>query len=919
MIDWKKIVREHLADSGLSAEKENEVVEELSHLLEDASRDERLDAGSPGAVEAFLRREVPEWGTLKKKLRPRRENTAAAAVAPVPVVGARPERGSFLSGLGMDLRVAWRLVVRNPGFTAVVVLTLALGVGLNSSIFSLVNYLLLRPLPVESPEELVQVYSREPGGFIPEEPMSYPDYRDVRETVRSLQDALAWAGTILVIEGDVEPQIVIGGLVSGNYFETLGVGPFRGRLLDENDDRRGSAARVIVLSHSTWQTLYGGSDEAIGSELRVNGHALTVIGVAPPDFKGTWPVIEPAGWLPVTLSSELGAFAMNSSGTASEGIDSFDDRSLRWLWVVGRLAPGTGIEKADAELATLGVNLQAAYPDTNEDRELFAMRADQVRIVPAVDSGMRTGSVLLMSVVGLVLLIATANVANMLLARALARRGEIATRLSLGGSRGRLLRQFLLESLMLAGLGAGAGLWLAAMSNAALNRLALPTPVPLRLDLALDFRVVAFTGGLVTLAALVFGLVPALEAMKTDIGLSSRTQAGVGRGRTQRMQELLVVSQVCFSVALLVCAGLTTRSIRNVNRIDPGFALQGVMTATLDPELQGYDEDESMVLYERLRRALRALPGVDSVGSASHLPLSLAMNTGSMVPQGQEGIPEREQPEVDVASVGGGYFEAMGIPILQGRTFSEQDTPDKPRVAVVNRTLADRFWPGETAIGRRIVDGDRTYEVVGIARNGKYRTLGESPRPFLYRSIDQTRASMRVLVVRFERLDLASAEVVRRAIRSDAPHLAISNLVSLEEAVTAAFLLPRYGARLFGLFGFLGLFLAAVGLYGVLAYAVTRRTHEIGLRMAIGARPADILHMILRQGITLTLLGALLGLPLVFGMTRLLGGILYGVSGTDPLTLGAVVLVLLVAALIACVVPARRAAGVAPVEALRCE
>jgi predicted permease len=910
--DWRALVRQRLPDLGLPPEREAEVVEELADLLAEAAADAGVDLARADEVDLFVHRQVPAWSRLaetvgggRRRLRPR------------PNYDLEGPTVSFLTGLGNDLRQAGRMLARRPGFTAVAVLATGLGIGLASAMFSLVDYALFRPLPVERPDELVNVYSSTPGGFLPEEPMAWPDVADIRRTSATLSEVTAAALTFVAVEHGGEARLDVGTLVAGNYFDTLGLRPAAGRLLRAEDDRRADPAPVAVLGHSAWSAMFGGSPEAIGSTVRVNGHPLTVVGVVPADYTGPWPAIEPKVWMPLSLRPLLGAVATTNAGSTRD--EPLDNRGHRWLWAIGRRAPGASLEQVRDELDAFAANLREAHPESNRERDFVALPAEDVRLLPAIDAGLRTGSVVVMSLVGLVLLIACANVGNMLLARALSRRREMATRLALGAGRLRIVRQLLVEGLLLAVLGAGVGLAVALVSNHLINGLEVPSMVPLSLDLRLDGRVLLFTAGVAALTALLFALAPAGETARTDLTASLREGGRSGRGRSQRLQNGLVLAQVGLSLVLLVCAGLTVRSLLNAHDIDLGFDPRGVVTAGLAPELQGYEEDEWLSFYERLAGELAARPDVERVAYAGHLPLTLSVSTTEAVPERDRDLPEDEWPEADVVDVGAGYFEAMGIEVVRGRSFEPHDRRDAPWVAVVNETMARAFWPGGDAVGRRLAEGSRTYEVIGVARDGKYRTLGESPRRFFYRSLDQVGDSFRTLVVRFRTPELASTGPVRDAVRGIDPHLALANLGTLEEAVSPALILPRVAGRLFGLLGGLGLFLAATGLYGVLAYAVAGRTHEIGVRMAMGAKRRDVLVMVLRHGLGLTALGAVLGVGLALALTRMLRGILYGVSATDPWTFAAVAAVLFAAAALACTVPAQRALAVDPMTALRHE
>jgi predicted permease len=907
--DWQRLVRDGLPPLDLPPEREAEVVEELAQLLADTAMATGVAVDDPDAVDTFVRQQVPAWSALVQAL-----GTPIASQKHLP---QEKHTMSFLTGLRNDLRQGWRQLARRPGFTVVAVLATGLGIGLTTAIFSLVDYALFRPFPVERPGELVNVYSAEPGGFLPEEPMAYPDIVDIGEASETLESLAANSMVLVAVEHGEEARLEIGNLVTGNYFETLGVRPAAGRLLTPADDQRGDPQPVVVLDHATWQALYGGAREAIGTTLRINGHPLTVVGVLPEAFHGLMPAIQPRVWLPMSLRPVLGTLGVTNAG--SVGGEPLDNRGQRWLWAVGRRAAGASLEQVREELATLATGLQQAHPESNEERAFVALPTQGVRILPAVDSGIRAGSAVVLVLVGLVLLIACANVGNMLLARALGRRSEMATRLSLGAGRRHILRQLLVEGLLLATLGAVLGLAFAAIFHRLLGRVEMPALVPVSLDLRLDWRVLLFTAGLAGLSALLFALAPALEMLRTNLSASLHGGARGGRGRGQRLQSGLVLAQVGLSLVLLVCAGLTVRSLLNAHTIDPGFDPEGVVIATLDPHLQGYEEPEWRNFYQQLREDLAARPEVTSVAYAGHLPLSFAVNTAEVAPSGEEGAVE-DRPEVDAVSVSAGYFETLGVEMVRGRAFQESDRQGSPWVAVVNETLAESFWPGKDPLGQRLVEGERSYEVVGVARDGKYRSLGEAPRPFFYRSLDQVAGgSFRTLTVRFRSAEAASAAAVRGAIRRHGPHLAVSNLSSLEEALSSALLLPRLAGRLFTFLGFLGLFLAATGLYGVLAHAVARRTHEIGVRMAMGARRRDVLALVFRKGLGLTAIGAVLGLGLATLVTRMLQGILYGVSATDLGIFAAVAATLFAVAALACYLPARRASSVDPLTALRHE
>ncbi|MCP4660835.1 MAG: ABC transporter permease [bacterium] len=938
MPDWRQLVRAHLPSLSLPPEREAEIAEELAQLLEDYYADNRSDgapqpgAPQPGATDAelaaWVRTQIPEWRDLAREIRRAKRPVASLLSDRIPRTNQRPTAAGLWKGAAMnrirhDLRYALRLLAKNPAFTVLAVITLAVGIGLNTAVFSVVNAVLFKPLPVAAPEELASVYATMPDGFTSHEPMAFPDYEDLRDQSRSFAELTAYSFTPLVFEGDDTSELVVGELVTGNYFSTLDVPPFLGRCLTAEEDRPGDARAVAVLSHSAWKRRFGSDPDVLGKTIRLNGHPFTLIGVAPPGFFGLRRGLSPELWLPMRMRTALRAASAVDAGDATPGLDRLDDRARRWIWVMGRLAAGTTFEQAQAELRTFSARFQAEYPETNAERSFALVPASKVRILPGVDAALHTASFMVMGVVALVLLIASGNIANMLLARAIARRKEIATRLALGASRRALVRQLLIESLLLSLLGGGLGLFLALGSNAVLNSLQLPLPVDVVLGLSVDVRVFLFTLAVSTLTAVAFGLAPALEATRANLStaLVGESRAAGGSRARRRLRSALVVAQVALSMLLLICAGLSVRSMQNAHLIDPGFDPSGVAVARFAPDFQGYTPIQAEEFYRRLTAGVGALPSVRSVGLASHMPLAIGINVEAAVPEHRGATPTQEWPQIDATVVDSGYFETMRIPLLRGRTFTEQDTADTPLVAVVNEELAARFWPQEEALGKRLrVDGvEGFYEVVGVARTGKYRTLGEAPRPYLYRALAQNFDGTQMLLARFSGDPGVTLSAIRWKARELDKKIAISGLSTLEETISPSLLLPRTGALVFGLFGLLGLLLAAIGIYGVIAYTVSQRTHEIGIRMAMGARRESILFQVVWEGLALTLIGVALGLAAAALTTQALSAVLYGISATDASTFIVVPLFLLLVALVASFVPAQRAANVDPLVALRHE
>jgi macrolide transport system ATP-binding/permease protein len=835
----------------------------------------------------------------------------------------REQRGvQMLETLIQDLRFGLRMLRKNLGFSLIAILTLALGIGVNTALFSVVNAFLFKPLPVAEPERLVAVYNFDPNDLMGHVPLAFPDFADLRARNQVFDEMIGYTLVRLALERGAENQAIMGELVTGNYFATLGLRAARGRLFDANDDRTPGAHPLVVLNYGTWQRRFGGAANIVGQPVRLNGQVFTVIGVAPAGFNGLMRGLAAELWVPMQMTATLRA----------SDRERLTNRDIRWLSVMGRLQPGVTMAQAQSNLEMLGRQLSAEFPATNKDRAIRAVAAAQIRLLPGVDKILYAVSGVLMGLVGMVLLIACANVANLLLAQATARRKELAVRMALGAGRWRLVRQLLTESVLLALLGSALGLFAAAQSNRLLTNLlnsgALPLPVQLDLvqldlGLSLDWRVFGFALLAALGTVLFFGLAPALQASRTQLTAALKEEAGTTTGTLAkgRLRSALVVAQVTLSLVLLLVAGLFLRSLQQAGNIALGFEPRGVVTAAFDLSLTGYSPEQGENFYRQLRARARSLPGVEAVGFASHLPLTFEIRTTDAAAEGRDTAPPNEWPKVDRATVGPGYFEAMGIPLLRGRAFAEHDTPQSTPVAVVNETLAQQFWPGQDALGKRLrASGHKDYyEVIGVVRTAKYRTLSEEPRPFLYEPLTQAYRPSQTVLARVA----GDPRQMLMALRAEAQQLdanvTIISLRTLEEATSASMLLPRAGAALFGLFGALGLLLAVTGIAAVMAYHVSQRTHEIGIRLALGAQPRDILALVVRQGMRLVVIGTVLGLGLAALLTRFLAAGLYGVSPLDPFAFIGVPLMLGGVALLACYWPARRATKVDPLTALRHE
>ena len=817
-----------------------------------------------------------------------------------------------MGALLQDLRYGIRMLAKSPGFAVMAVLTLAIGIGLNTAIFSVVNGILFRPLPVRAPEELVNVYNTAPlGGFVTHEPLAFPDFADFRDQSQCFSGMIGYDLTPLALEQGTESQTVTAEMVTENYFQTLGVRPMLGRGFVPENGRKPGSDPEVVLSAAAWRGRFGGDPNVVGRTIRLNGTAMTVVGVAPAEFTGLVRGIGSEMWVPMMMRSAL---HVN---------DELTDRRSRWMFAMGRLKPGVTLAQAQAELEAIARRLQQEYPDTNKERNAGLLATKDVKILPGLDRVLYTVSAVLMCMVGLVLVIACANVASMMLARAAGRRKEMAVRLALGAKRTRLCRQLLTESLLLAVPGGALGLLAAAWTNRVLNAFQPPIPVRIGLGLSLDTRVLVFTVLVSVTTAVLFGLAPGLRSSRTDLAVTLKDESASASSTREkrRLHHTLVVGQVALSMLLLICAGLSVRSLENASRINPGFDVKGVATARFDVGLRGDSAQAGAQFYERLKERARTLPGVVSVAYADLVPLSFEVRTLSAAARGNDTAPEKQWPEVDSATVGPDYFETMRVPLLRGRGFSEKDTPESERVAVVNESLARHFWPGKDPIGQQIrVEKDKGYyQVVGVAADGKYRTLGENPRSYLYLSLTQRYARGQLLLVRTSGDPHAVLPLLRQQARELDDHMPVLQLQTLEETTAVSLLLPKAGAGLFGLFGLIGVALAAVGIYGVTAFAASQRTQEIGIRMAMGAQRADILRLLLGQGTRLSLAGIGIGLTAAVGFTRVLGAILYGIAPTDLPTLAGVSLLFLAISGLACYVPARRATRLDPLAALRRE
>ena len=807
-----------------------------------------------------------------------------------------------------DLRYTVRLLFKNPVFTAVVVLTLALGIGLNTAVFSVIDGLLLRPLPgTRAPNELVQLYRTYRGG-VRYGSNSVPHYVDIRERSGDTFSGVSlWSFESMNLAAAGRTDRVLGVMASANHFAVLGVNAAIGRTFVTAEDSGRGAHPVAVLSWSTWAGRFGGDSAIVGRPIVLNGRSYTVIGVTPPAFRGALPLVIPALWVPLSQFDDL----------RPGDTDTYTSRGNNSFNVIARLKPGVTIAQANERMKSLVAGLRAEHPRHYEDAGVNLVLQSEAGIHPEFRSAQVGLSSVVMAVVGMLLLIACVNVANLFLARARDRAREMAIRISLGARRSRLVQQLLTESLLFAGLSGLAGIGVAWWVIRLANRIRLPMEVDFSADLHLSPLVVAFAFGVSLITGLLFGLAPALQATRPSLIPALKGEAPAGQSRS-RASKGLVVAQMALSIVLLVSAGLFLRDLMNVTTVNKGFVGENLLIADLEPSLQGYDRARSEELYRRLRDHLTALPNVRAVGYTAIVPLGLN-ESDSYVEIAGYTPSKNENMSLQRTQVTPGYFEAMGIPLKQGRGFTDQDDSASARVMVVNEQMAKKYWPGTSPLGRTVKYGGRDHTVIGVVPTGKYQRLGEPPTPFYYLAQAQHWSNALSIVVRTTGDPEAVAPALRSAAAGFDQNLPVSGVRTMSKHLGIALMPARLAGAALGVFGLLGLVLASIGMYGVMAYTVSQRRREIGIRMAIGAAAGDVVGMIMKQGLGLVIIGAAIGIAGALGASRLLRGVLYGSSVVDPVTFVGVPLLLTAVAALASWLPARRASGVDPLEALRRE
>lgn len=817
-----------------------------------------------------------------------------------------------MSSLLQDLRFALRSLRRAPGVTLAAVVTLALGIGATSAVYSIANGILWRPLPVPEPDRLAVVYGLRDGDY---DKLSWADYQDIRGESRAVfEDVAAYMARPLSLGLPGNAERVWGEVVSANYFSVLGSLPAVGRGFLPVEDSAG-AAPAVVLSDALWRARFRADPTVLGRPIRVNGREFTIVGVAPRGFQSPFYVgFQPSLWIAA------------GSGWSALSSGRLDERGAVTARILGRLRPGVALATASASVEGIVTRLASLYPVSNRGISGVVLRESEARPEPGLAGNMQLGFLLFLGLSLTVLLVACANVASLLLARALARRREIAVRLALGAGRGRLVAQLLSEGLVLALLGGGLGLVVALGLTSGLHRLlTFATDIPFALDFSLDGRVVLYTACVTLATTFAFGLVPALQASApAPAGALKSEAAGWGGPHRSKLRAGLVVAQVALSCVLLVGAGLVLRSLIAMQAIAPGFETRHGVLASVSPSLAGYDDARTGRFLADLLARLRAAPGVEGVTLAEAFPLEFTSNGDVFVPEGSETVtPDRPAAPAGITTIEPQYFRVMGSALLEGRLFGPGDSAGALPVAIVSRALAERYWPGRSALGKvlhlRALDGE-SFTVVGVAADMKYRRLNEEDAPHVYLPYTQAAPSDVSLLIRTRAEVGAVAPLLRREIAAIDPALPVSDIKTIDELLAGrALLFPRVASRIAGVLSLLALLLALVGLYGIVAYAVVQRTRELGIRLALGATSQGVVRLVLGDGVRLAGIGIGVGLAAALAVTRVAGSLLVGVSPTDPLVLGIVLGSLAAVTLLASWLPARRAARVTPVVALKSE
>ena len=820
-----------------------------------------------------------------------------------------------MENLFKDIRFGVRMLTKNPGVSLVAIITLALGIGANTAIFSGVSAFLMRPLSVPNPSGLIRpIEIAEDRGA--SDKLSYPDFIDYREQAASIADFSAEDMVQAAIDAENQNDVIWGQVVSANYFDVTQVKPIMGRSFLPDEDKTVGSGAVVVLGHGFWQRRMAADPNIVGKTVRLNNRAYEVIGVAPDYFMGTKFALAMDFWVPISMAEDL-----------RRNPDILKSRDNHWMNVIGRLKPGVSVERASAEMSAIASRLNQSYPDERaSNTQITVMNEVDGRWVE-MGNTFKSGGAIAMAIVGLILLIACANVANLMLARAAARRKEIGIRLALGASRARLIRQLLTESLLLSIIGGGLGLLLALWVTDLMEGFVPILEYTIVSNFfALDSSALVFTIAITLGTGLVFGLAPAWQASNPDVvpvlkGDPEAARKGKRKGFTLR--NTLVVAQVALSLVVLVCGGLFIKSFRMAQTMDPGFDNPNGLIVSVSPQLAGYDQEQARNFYKQLVDRVSHVPGVDAVSLTRTLPLGDSSNyNGPILKEGETLARGSAGRNIMTNVIAPGYFGAMQIPILEGRDFDDRDQLKNQRVVIVNQRMAETLWPGESAIGKRIFIGSdsRTgLEVVGVVKTGRYRNLAEDPKPFFYYALSQSRPSTMAMVIRpsIDPRNLVGA--IRKEVQAPDRSVPVFGVKTMDEHKTYSLWAPNMAASFSLAFGVVAILLSAVGLYSVMAYIVSQRTREVGIRMALGANRADVMKMIARQGMKLAAIGISIGLVLALALAQVLSSLLIGIGGYDVTTFLLVPVLLAIVAFVASYLPARRATKVDPLVALRYE
>jgi len=818
-----------------------------------------------------------------------------------------------LDSLAQDLRYAFRRMAKNPGFTAIATLSLALGIGANTAIFSIVNAVLMGGVPMRAPEELVEVYSSEADHGYPYSVSSVPDLMDLRARTDLFSGVAGYEAFLSRYETAESTDPVMGELVTHDLFNILGIQPALGRFFVLEEGETPGTHPVVVLGQSFWQTRFGGDPGIVGQDIRLGGRLFTVVGVAPKELQSfTAPGFTMDMWAPYQMADVL--------DFEGQGYD-LDNRGNSSGFIRARLRPGVTVNDVRAALATMSLQNQAAYPETWRGKEFNVLPTTEVAIHPIVDGPLKGVAALLLSVVGLVLLIACVNLAGFLLARASDRRKEIALRLALGARRSTLIRQLLTETSVLALLGGGAGLVVATWVLQALVSFQPPIPFPLNLEVGLDGRVFLFTALVSAGAGLFLGLIPALQSTNPDVAPTLKDGGGTVTGGRRRLtlRNALIVTQVAISMVLLLGAGLFIRSLSSAQDMDLGFSARDGAIAWI--MMSGVERDQRELLAQRLEERALAIPGVDLVATADMVPLGVGLSTTSWDIPGFDPPAGQDHISIRYNTVSSTYFDVMGVPIVAGRPFSPDDRADGELVAVVSEAAARRYWPGESPVGKEIRRSslETPHRIVGVAKDTKVWTLGEEFQPYVYLARTQASPVSVQIIARGSPPNAEIAGQLRRMIREVDSRLVIMETKTMPEHLSVQLFPPRAAAGFLGAFGLLALILAATGLYGTVAFQVSRRAKEMAIRLSLGAEAGRVIGMVIRGILSLVVVGGVIGLVLGLGFALAIRGLLYGTSPLDPVTFLGVPAVLMAVSTVAAFFPARRVSSVDPVEVLKSE